>query len=138
MQVCLLRKPLIFRRECVIAGRGKPLNNCHTSSNDKAFRACCVKARGRSEKRGPLGASSTTIRVSEGGRMKKGLPAAVRLARRRAALAAADRSLAIERLVPSTEGRAIGERWARGELRADEAVAQLVRHHADSRRDEGK
>lgn len=50
-------------------------------------------------------------------------------AARRAALAAADRSLAIEGLQRDTEGIAIGECWARGELTADEAVAQLVRHH---------
>jgi hypothetical protein len=51
---------------------------------------------------------------------------------RRAALAAADRSLAIEGLRRSADGQAIGERWARGDLSADAAIAQLVRHYREA------
>jgi hypothetical protein len=61
--------------------------------------------------------------------MKRKSLTAKQVADRRAALAAADRSLAIEGLCRTVEGRAVGERWARGRLSADEAVAQLVRHH---------
>ncbi len=53
-----------------------------------------------------------------------------RAARRRAGLDAAERNNIREGLPPRSEfARAVGERYARGELTSDEAVAEVIKYH---------
>jgi len=58
-----------------------------------------------------------------------GRPTYQQRAARRAALAAADRSNAIEGLRPTEFGKNIGELWVEGRATADECVEMLIRHH---------
>ena len=53
-----------------------------------------------------------------------------RAAARRAGLEAAERSNVREGLPPRSDAaRALGERYAKGELTADQAVAEVVQYH---------
>jgi hypothetical protein len=63
---------------------------------------------------------------------RKGNSGPPRPRERRAALRAADRSLAIEGLKRNEFGEAVGRRWINNEVTADEAVAILVKHHSET------